>query len=123
MARNEDSGPASRLFLIDFDDVVVLHFQSLGRVIVIDSLSVEEEAKSRDRDSLTFTVALLQLAHGRGELDFEMDFGIVLSHDLEANVLGRFVSVLVGAVVTHLLDLVRVFGFGNKISPCLGRLF
>ena len=60
------------------------------------AFAVKEEPKKPE------PVTFLQLPHGSGELDFEMDFGVVLPHDFEADVLRGFVSsVLVGAVVTH----------------------
>jgi len=80
------------LLLVHFDDVVVLHFESLGCVVIVDSLAIEEETKRGDRHSLTFTVALFQLAHGGCELDFEVDFAVVLADNLQANVLRGFVS-------------------------------
>lgn len=50
------SGTAAHLLLVDLDDVSVLHFQLLGRLLVVYATAVEEEAKGRDRNALAITV-------------------------------------------------------------------
>ena len=57
------------LLLVDLDDVVLFHFQLLGRLVVVDAAAVEEEPKRVDRNADPFRVALLQLAHLRRHLD------------------------------------------------------
>merc|ERR1712212_753831 len=105
ITRNEDlkvPWRASRLLLIHFDDVVVFHFECFRSVVVVDPFAIEEKAKRSDWNPLTFAVTLLQLAHRSGELDFKVNFAVVLSDNFQANVLRGFVSsVFVGAVVTH----------------------
>ena len=46
-------------------------------------------------------VALLKLSHGRGKFDFEMDFRVVLTHDLEPDVFGRRL-IATAILVAHL---------------------
>merc|ERR1711875_28526 len=90
----------SRLFLVNFDNVVVLHLQGLGRIIVVYPFAVKEETQRRDRHALTLTVRFLQFAHRRGKLDLEVNFAVVLTNDFEANVLrGRLISATVS--VSH----------------------
>ena len=52
----------SRLLLVNFDDVILLHLQSLGRLVVVDAPAVEEEAQRADRDAHSLAVRLLQFA-------------------------------------------------------------
>ena len=44
-------------------------------------------------------VALLELAHGRSELDLEMDLGVILTHHLESDVLTGLIAAAV--LVAH----------------------
>ena len=52
-----------RLLLIDLDDVDVLHFESLGRVIIVDPLAIEEKLKRRHH---TFAALPFFGRHGIG---------------------------------------------------------
>ena len=53
--RNGRPQPSSRLFLVNFDNVVVLHLQGLGRIIVVYPFAVKEETQRRNRNALTLT--------------------------------------------------------------------
>ena len=78
----------SGLLLVDLDDVVLLHLEGLGRLVIVDAAPVEEEAQWGDGDAHTLGVALLELAHGSGHLDAEVDLVRVLADDLQLDVLG-----------------------------------
>ena len=76
------------LLLVDLDDVVLLHLEGLGRLVVVDAAAVEEEAQRGDGDADALRVRLLQLAHLRRHLDAEVDLVGVLAHHLQLDVLG-----------------------------------
>merc|ERR1719436_154900 len=101
-----DSFP-SRLLLVNFDDIVLLHLQSLRSFVIVDASSVKEEPETGHRNPHPLAVRLLQLAHLGGLLDPEVDFVAVLSDNLQLDVLG---------LVTHL---VRFLGFGFAGSRCV----
>ena len=86
---------ASGLFLIDFDDVLLLHFQLLRGFVVVDPAAVEEEPEGADWDADPLGVGLLELAHLGGHLDAEVDLVRVLADDLQLNIFG-FVAHRVG---------------------------
>ena len=71
------------LFLINFDYVVLFHFQCFWSFIVIDTTSIEQESEGGDGDSDSLAVGLLQFAHLSSLLDAEMDLIRVLAHNLE----------------------------------------
>ena len=79
---------SSGLLLVDLDDVVLLHLEGLGRLVVVDAAAVEEEAEGGDGDADALRVRLLQLAHLRRHLDAEVDLVGVLAHHLQLDVLG-----------------------------------
>ena len=83
---------AASLLLIHLNDVILLHLQGLGRLVVVNASSVEEEAERGDGDSDSLRVGLLELAHLGGLLDAEVDLVRVLADDLQLDVLG---------IVTH----------------------
>ena len=103
---------SSGLFLVNFDDVVLLHLEGLGRFVVVDPPSIEEKPERRDRDSDPLGVALLQLAHLGAHLDPEVDLVRVLAHHLELDVLG-----LVLVLARHF----GVRGEGVRICEKAGR--
>ena len=78
---------SSSLLLVDLDDVVLLHFQRLRCLIVVDSPAVEEEPQGRDGDADALRVGLLQLSHLGRHLDAEVDLVGVLAHHLQLDVL------------------------------------
>ena len=77
---------SSRLLLVDFNDVILLHLQSLRSLVIVDPSAVEEEPEGGDRDAHTLRVRLLQLPHLGGLLDSEVDFVGVLSDHLQLDV-------------------------------------
>jgi hypothetical protein len=83
---------AAGLLLVHLNDVILLHFKGLGRLVVVDTSSVEEEPKGGDRDTDALRVGLLQLPHLGGLLHAEVDLVRILADHLQLNVLG---------VVTH----------------------
>ena len=76
------------LLQVDLDDVVLLHLEGLGRLVVVDAAAVEEEAERGDGHADALRVRLLQLAHLRRHLDAEVDLVGVLAHHLQLDVLG-----------------------------------
>merc|ERR1719195_266262 len=84
---------SSRLLLVDLDDVVLLHFEGLGCLVVVDPPAVKEEPQGGDGDADALCVGLLQLAHLSGHLDSEVDLVGVLAHHLQLDVL-RLVLIL-----------------------------
>jgi hypothetical protein len=83
---------AAGLLLVHLNDVILLHFKGLGRLVVVDASSVEEEPKGGDGDTHALRVGLLQLSHLGGLLHAEVDLVRILADHLQLNVLG---------VVTH----------------------
>ena len=75
------------LFLVHFDDVLLIHLEDLRRLVVVDPAAVKEESKRVDRNSDPLGVGLLELAHLRGHLDAEVDLVRVLSDHLQLDVL------------------------------------
>ena len=75
------------MFLVDLDDVSVLHFQLLGCLVVVDASTIEQESQRVDGHALAVTVGFLELAQAGRILDLEMDLAVVLSDDLELDVL------------------------------------
>lgn len=106
---------ATRLFLVHFNHVVVLHFQLFGGIRVIDASTVEQKSQRRHWHSLSQTesrssrqstrrtrhsgrrqsqsthhslrVRLLQLGHRCRHFDPEVDLIRVLTDDFEFDVL------------------------------------
>merc|ERR1719336_3105228 len=77
---------ASRLLLVDLDDVILLHLQGLGRLVVVDAPAVKEEAEGGDGHAHPLRVGLLQLSHLSRLLHAEVDFVAVLPDNLQLDV-------------------------------------
>ena len=63
----------------------LFHLQSLGRFVVVDTPTVEEEPQTRHWDADTLGVGLFQLSHLRRHFDSEVNFVGVLTDDLREN--------------------------------------
>ena len=50
---------SSGLFLVDLDDVVLLHLELLRRFVVVDASAVEQESEGGDRNADSLRVRLL----------------------------------------------------------------
>ena len=72
-----------RLSHKDFNHVVLFHLQRLRGMVVLDTLSVEEEAKGDDGNADTLRVGLLELTHPGGLLHAEVEFSGVLADHLQ----------------------------------------
>ena len=59
----------TRLLLIDLDDVVLLHFELLRRLVIVDTTAVEEETERVDGHAYALGIRFFQLAHLGGHLD------------------------------------------------------
>ena len=73
------TGCAPGLLLVHFDDVVLLHLQSLRSLIIIDPAAVKQESEGGDGDAHSLTVGLLELAHLSGLLHSEVNLVAILS--------------------------------------------
>ena len=52
-----ESDETASLLLVDLYDVVVFHFQGLGRIVVVNPLSIEQKPQRRYGNALTLAVA------------------------------------------------------------------
>merc|ERR1719220_523282 len=95
----------SSLFLVNLNDIILLHFESFGVFIVIDPSSIKEETKRCDWDSNPLRVRLLQFAHLGGLLHSEVNFIGVLSYDLELDVFGVITGTS-GLLLVNLNDII-----------------
>ena len=86
------------MFLIDFDDVLLLHFQLLRGFVVVDPAAVEEEPEGADWDADPLRVGLLELAHLGRLLDSEVNLVRILADNLQLDVLGLLGHVDAGLV-------------------------
>ena len=80
---------ASNLHSHNLNNVTLFHPQQLGRVVVVDAPSVEEEAQRADWHTSVevLTVLLLEPKHMSGLLDAEVDLVRILVNDLKLDVL------------------------------------
>ncbi len=69
---------SSGLLLIDLDDIVLLHLERFGRLVVVDASAVEEEPQTGDWNADALRIRLLQLAHLRRHLHPEVNLVRVL---------------------------------------------
>ncbi len=88
---------SSGLFLVNFDDVFLLHLELFRGLVVVDPPAVEEKPERRHRNPDPLRVGLLQLAHLRRHLDPEVDLVGVLADDLQLDVLGLVAHLEPGA--------------------------
>jgi len=79
---------SSGLLLVNLNDIILFHLQSLGCLVIVDSSSVEEESEGSDWDTNPLGVGLLQLAHLGGLFHSEVNFVGILTHNFELDVLG-----------------------------------
>merc|ERR1719319_844591 len=77
---------SSGLLLVNLNDIILFHLQSLGCLVIVDSSSVEEESEGSDWDTNPLGVGLFQLTHLGGLLHPEVDLVRVLSDHLELDV-------------------------------------
>ena len=56
--REDDAAAAAAagLLLINLYDIVVLHFESFGRIVIVDPFTVEEKPQRSHRNPLAFAV-------------------------------------------------------------------
>merc|ERR1739838_304021 len=76
----------SSLFLVNLNDIVLLHLQGLGVLIIIDPSSIKQKAERCNWDTNPLRVGFLEFAHLGGLLHSKVDFIGILSHDLELDV-------------------------------------
>merc|ERR1719446_355243 len=107
---------SSRLLLVHLDDIILLHLESLGGFVVVDSSSVEEETQRCDGDSNPLGVGLLEFSHLGGLLHSEVDLVGVLSNNFELDVLS-VVSSPSSLLLIHLDDviLLHLESFGGFV--------
>merc|ERR1719446_855529 len=96
---------SSRLLLVHLNNIILLHLESFGGFVVVDSSSVEEETQRSDGDSNPLRVGFLEFSHLGGLLHSEVDLVAVLSHHLELDVLGIIPSSS-RLLLVHLDDIV-----------------
>jgi len=66
----------------------MLHSHLLGRVVIVDPATIEEEGKGRDGDPPPLAVGLHEFAHLGGLLYPKADLVRVLTHHLQVDALG-----------------------------------
>ena len=71
----------------DVDLIAVLHLKAVRRVIVLDSLSVEDEAALVVGETLSLAVSVHQLFQLGGPFDLEEDLSPILGFHLDVDVL------------------------------------
>ena len=76
---DETLGGTPGLLLIHLDDVVLLHLQGLGGLVIVDAAAVKQEPEGGDGDADPLAVGLLELSHLCGLLHPEVDLVTVLS--------------------------------------------
>merc|ERR1719319_1719827 len=81
-------GVSSSLILVHLDDVVLLHLQRLGRLVVVDPPAVEEKAQGGHRHAHPLAVALLEFTHLGGLLPPDVNLVGVLADHLQLDVFG-----------------------------------
>merc|ERR1740129_2119304 len=86
------------LLLVHLDDIVLLHFQGLWGLVIVNAASVKQETEGGDGDADPLAVGLLEFAHLGGLLYTEMDLVGVLADNLQFDVLS----------VRHVLALLKV---------------
>lgn len=96
---------AADLFLVHFESVSVLHIERLRVVGRLDTLSIEEEAHTRNVLALTVAKGVHELLQLSGSLDLEEDL-IVVVRNLDIKVLRL-------PYVFWLLHIVRAAGVGH----------
>jgi len=80
------------LLLVHLDDIVLLHFQGLWGLVIVDAAAVKQETEGGDGDADPLAVGLLEFAHLGGLLHPEVDLVGVLADHLELDVLGLVAS-------------------------------
>jgi hypothetical protein len=80
-------GRASDLFNDDVDFVSVLHVQVLGGLVLVETLTVEEESNIICLEALTLAVGIHQFLELSSAFDLEEDFFSVLAFDLQVQLL------------------------------------
>merc|ERR1719357_1209091 len=79
---------ASSLLLVDFNDIILFHLESLGSLVIIDPSSIEQETEAGLWNSNPLAVRLLEFAHLCGLLHTEVNLVRILSNNLQLDVLG-----------------------------------
>ena len=72
----------------DIDLVAVFHFKAVRRIVVLDSLSIENEAALIICETLSLAVGIHQFLQLSGPFDLKVNFGSILSLNLDIDVLG-----------------------------------
>ena len=103
----------------DIDLVAVLHFKAVRRIIVLDPLSIKNEAALVVGETLSLAVGVHQFLQLSGPLDLEVDLCTILSFHFDVDVLvfssggsiggSSSSSGVSGLLVGHLLSSKRVF--------------
>jgi len=95
----------SGLFLVNLNDIVLLHLEGLGVFIIIDPSSIKEETERCDWHSNPLRIGLLKFSHLGGLLHPEVDFIGILSNDFELYVF-RIISSSSSLFLVNLNDIV-----------------
>merc|ERR1719481_1269608 len=75
------------LLLVNLNDIILFHLESLGSLVIIDPSSIEKETEAGLWDSHPLTVRLLEFAHLCSLLHTEMNLVRILSNNLQLDVL------------------------------------
>merc|ERR1739838_1239704 len=95
----------SGLFLVNLNDIVLLHLEGLGVFIIIDPSSIKEETERCDWHSNPLRIGLLKFSHLGGLLHPEVDFIGILSNDFELYVF-RIIASSSSLFLVNLNDIV-----------------
>merc|ERR1719318_2118587 len=87
LSRLKRTSKAARLFLVNLDDVILLHLEGFRGFVIVDAPPVKEEPEAGHWDANPLAVAFLQLAHLGGLLHAEVDLVGVLAYHLQLDVL------------------------------------
>merc|ERR1719432_199554 len=92
---------ATSLFLVNFNDIIIFHFQLFRCFIIVDPPSVKQESKRSNWYTNSFTVRLFQLPHLCCHFHSEMDFIRILTNNLQLNILGSGISSIRLLIISH----------------------
>merc|ERR1719357_2493731 len=78
----------SSLLLVNLDDIVLFHLESLWSLVIINPPSIEQKTEAGLWNSNSLAVRLLQFSHLCGLLHTEVNLVGILSNNLELDVFG-----------------------------------
>jgi len=98
----------SSLFLVNFYNIIVLHFQLFWCFIIVNPSTIKEESERGHRNAHTLTVTLFKLSHLCTHFDPEVNFITILSNHLQLDVLRTSIVVLFSFLIIVRHDGARV---------------